>query len=945
MAEPQRTLLLVEDEALVAMVEKRQLQAAGYEVVHVATGEQAVTECCAEGSSIDLVLMDIDLGEGIDGPEAARRILARRELPLVFLSSHTEKEVVEKTEEITSYGYIVKNSGEVVLLASVKMAFRLFDAKREVNQQRMRAEAGNEELRVTNEELQVSQSRLIGRERALAASERRFRSIVEGAPEPIFIQTEQTFAFLNPAALSMFGAESEAELLGRPVLERVHPNWRELGRERMRRLNDAQEAVRSPVEQKWLRLNGEEIWVETVGEPIEYEGRNGALVFVREVTERHRHREALRAWHELMEYVIHHDPNAIAVLDRDLHFRYVSKRFVEDYGVAGEEVIGRHHYDVFPEIPERWREVHRRALAGEVLSSELDSFPRPDGSTDYTRWECRPWYQADGEVGGIILYTEVITERRNALVAQQENELFLHHILDAVQDGISVLNPDLTIRHVNRAMEVWYQDAHPLIGKRCYEAYHHNLSEPCRDCPTLRSFRSGDVESLEVPGLPGSEVEWVEVYAYPMREAETGEITAVIEFVRDITARKRAERELQSRNVLLRSIIDGTSDLIFVKDHELRLIECNKAYAAVLGRAPEELRGKTEVEIGFPQEYIYGDPEQGLPGVAQHDRAALAGEEVRVPLERIAVGGEERLYNTLKYPLRQDDGRVFGVIGVARDVTADQHSRQALETALQENETLMRELQHRVKNNLNVVSGLLAMEIDRLPDEQSRQVFADAQLRIQAMSTIYDMLHRTSSATHLDLGEYLETVAHKVFRTYRSPSKPVELVTDIASVSSDTRKAVPIGLILNELITNALKYAYPNGSDANDNYRGGAAPGAPAAPAAPEAAATPGDAAAPGVPAAPEAAAPGAPGAATHGDAAAPSAPGGDQIITVELTRAGAKTVLAVADRGVGLPPEFSLERVESTGFTLVRTLAEQLGAELQVYGDDGTRVEVSFGA
>ncbi len=891
MAEPQRTVLLVEDEALVAMVETRQLRSAGYEVVHAATGEQAVAECCAQDSPIDLVLMDIDLGDGIDGPEVARRILARRELPVVFLSSHTEKEVVEKTEEITSYGYIVKNSGEVVLLASVKMAFRLFDAKREVNQQKMQTEAANEQLRVTNEELQISQSRLLGRERALTASERRFRSIVEGAPEPIFIQTDQTFVFLNPAALAMFGAESEAELLGRPVLERVHPDWHEAKQEGMRRLNDAQEAVRSPVEQKWLRLDGEEIWVETVGEPIEYEGRNGALVFVREVTERHRHREALRGWHELMEYVIRHDPNAVAVLDKDLRFRYVSDRFVEDYGVSGEEVIGRHHYDVFPEIPERRRKVHRRALAGEVLSSELDSFPRPDGTTEYTRWECRPWYAADGKVGGIILYTEVITERQNARAAQKENELFLHHILDAVQDGISVLNPDLTIRHVNRAMELWYQDAHPLIGKRCYEAYHRDLGEPCAGCPALRSLRSGSVESLDVPGLSGSEIEWVEVYAYPMRDPETGEITAVIEFVRDITARKRAERELQSQNVLLRSIIDGTSDLIFVKDRELRLLECNKAYAAVLGCSPAELRGKTEVEAGFPPEYIHGDPAQGLPGVVQHDRAALAGEEVRVPLERIAVYGEERLYNTLKYPLRHDDGRVVGVIGFARDVTEEQYGKQALQNALEENETLMRELQHRVKNNLNVVSGLLAMEMDRLPDEQARRVFADARLRIQAMSTIYDMLHRTSTATHLDLGEYLETVARKVFCTYRSPSKQVELVTDIASVTSNTRKAGPIGLILNELITNALKYAYPNGSGTSDDDRGGG------------------------------------------------------RVITVQLTRAGAKTVLAVEDRGVGLPPEFELERAESTGLTLVKTLAEQLGAEIHVYGDGGTRVEVSFTA
>ena len=131
MSDKPTRVLIVEDEAIIALAESRLLAKAGYAVVVARSGEQAV-ELVRGGPDIDLVLMDIDLGAGMDGTEAARLILGLRDLPLVFLSSHTEPLVVERTEGITSCGYIVKNSGETVLLASIKMAFRLFQARAEL---------------------------------------------------------------------------------------------------------------------------------------------------------------------------------------------------------------------------------------------------------------------------------------------------------------------------------------------------------------------------------------------------------------------------------------------------------------------------------------------------------------------------------------------------------------------------------------------------------------------------------------------------------------------------------------------------------------------------------------------------------------------------------------------------------------------------------------------
>jgi PAS domain S-box-containing protein len=124
-----KTILVVEDEIIIGLNEKSILERNGYDVLLAHSGSAAVESATAT-DAVDLVLMDIDLGRGMDGTEAARAILKHREIPIVFLSSHTEPDVVAKTEQISSYGYVVKDSGETVLLASIRMAFRLYEANR-----------------------------------------------------------------------------------------------------------------------------------------------------------------------------------------------------------------------------------------------------------------------------------------------------------------------------------------------------------------------------------------------------------------------------------------------------------------------------------------------------------------------------------------------------------------------------------------------------------------------------------------------------------------------------------------------------------------------------------------------------------------------------------------------------------------------------------------------
>jgi PAS domain S-box-containing protein len=269
-----KRILIVEDNAILALDTQRVLETNGFVCLVVHSGEDAV-EVVRTRDDLHLVLMDIDLGSGIDGTEAARRVLGIRDLPVVFLSAHSDKEYVDRARAVTNYGYVSKNAGEFVLLESIQMALTLFET-----------------------------SQRLARENA----ERR--------------QTQQT----------------------------------------------------------------------------------------------------LQQSEEMMRYIIKHDPNAIAVYDKNLHYIAVSDRYIHDYGIEDQPVVGRHHYEVFPEMPERWKDVHQRVLMGHVERSEDDWFRRTNGSITYNRWECRPWYQKDGSIGGMITYTEVTTERKQAELALRESE-------------------------------------------------------------------------------------------------------------------------------------------------------------------------------------------------------------------------------------------------------------------------------------------------------------------------------------------------------------------------------------------------------------------------------------------------------------------------------------------------------------------------------------------
>ncbi|MBP7735367.1 MAG: PAS domain S-box protein [Spirochaetes bacterium] len=727
-----KTLLLVEDDVISGMLEADRLEHEGYNVVHVMTGEEAIDLCRVGKHGIDLILMDIDLGRGIDGTQAAREILRDHDIPVVFLTSYMEKEIVELTDTIASYGYVIKNSGGPVLDASIKMAFKLYEANR-----------------------------------LLRLNRDNFSTMFHANPDSTSITHMVTGLIMEiNKTFTNFTGYAREEALGRSAVSDLRL-WFDPD-DRIRMLAELESKGRVDGLEVPIRIkNGTIKTLQMSASRITYNGEPCVIIVTRDLTERKLAEAKLNTAFQQMHDIIEFLPDPTFVVDRDRRVIFWNKAMEDLTSIKKEDIIGQGDYAY--------------AL---------------------------PFYR----------------ERRPILVdlvdqPSQELESRYNYVLRV---GNSVY-AETHVAHLN-------QDA---------GAYIWGVASPLFD--------------------------------------SSGSKIGAIEVLHDITERLKIKQALRESESLYRLLAENTDDVIWLLNSDLCFTYISPSIRKLRGFEPDEVIGRTLEDMFTPEslKVIYELYEHKMPDVERG-----LNPNTRIILEEYHKNGSTVWVDNTVNVLRDPEGRLIGFMGVSKDISELKRIENELEKSLRQKEVLMKELQHRVKNNMNVIASLLNLEVDRLPDEDSRRIFHDARSRIDAMSAIYDKLVQSDDLDRIDLSDYIRDLVNMIAESYAMNKGTIRLSMNLDEVKLDIKRAVPLGLILNELITNAVKYAFPGGMSGE---------------------------------------------------------------IGIRLRMEDGRINLGVSDNGVGLPEGAALDQAKSMGFRLINVLAKQIKGTLLIEQNLGTSVLLKF--
>jgi PAS domain S-box-containing protein len=260
---------------------------------------------------------------------------------------------------------------------------------------------------------------------------------------------------------------------------------------------------------------------------------------------RERSERTLRESEEKLRLLVLYAPSAIAMFDRDMRYLAYSRRWLTDYGLGEQDLIGRSHYEVFPDLPDRWKEVHRRCLNGATEEHEEDPFPRPDGSVDWVRWAVHPWRNNSGEVGGLIIFSEVVTERVNAQTALRESEERYRRIVELSPDAVTIHQDGKWVfANTAAARILGVGQPSQLVGRSLLDFMHPEVHEQVKARWKLlyEDRQPVDVAELKMVRADGSIV-YLETRAIPImwKGRPAAQVVA-----RDVTERKHANEALRN---------------------------------------------------------------------------------------------------------------------------------------------------------------------------------------------------------------------------------------------------------------------------------------------------------------------------------------------------------------------------------------------------------------
>lgn len=626
---------------------------------------------------------------------------------------------------------------------------------------------------------------------------------------------------------------------------------------------------------------------------VELEASNKRLLA--EIAERNQVEEALRKNEESLrqtkqdaekrleeiEQIYKYAPVGLFSFDRNYRFVRINERMAEINGFAVEEHIGKSMWEVVPDLADRLVEIYRPVYERGEPVVEVELHGRTPKSPDTDRdWLASyfPFKSETGEVIGLIGAVLEITERRRTETALRSSQARFAGILDIADDAIISVDTSQRITLFNQGAEKIFGYTHEeVIGQpldmlmpiRFAETHRQHLVE-LGDSPNI-SRRRG--ERLQIFGRRKDGGEFPAEASISKLDLEGEKIFTVI--LRDVTDRNRSEEALIESEERFRSAFEHAPIGMALMGLDGRFLKVNASLLEIVGYSEEEL-----LDLNFQ---VITHPDDLEADLAYLDQL-IAGKIRSYQIEKryIHKFGHE-VWALLNGSLVHDAyGKPIYGIEQIQDIAERKRTRDQIEQSLKEKEVLLKEIHHRVKNNLQIIHSLFNLQSNHIEDRRAIDMLRESQNRVYSMALVHEHLYQSKDLASIDFARYVKTLSEDLLHSYESDTGRFSLETKVAdNVIFGIDTAIPCGLIISELVSNALKHGFPNGRTGHLKVRLG---------------------------------------------------------VDVE-----GLAILIVKDDGVGFPQNLDFRNTTSLGLQLVNILIAQLGGSIEMNNESGTTFRMTF--
>jgi PAS domain S-box-containing protein len=590
-----------------------------------------------------------------------------------------------------------------------------------------------------------------------------------------------------------------------------------------------------------------------------------------DITSRKQAEEALRKSDEKNRSLIDNINDGIYILDFFGKFTFVNDVIVERSGYPAEWFLGRGYLSVISEKDrERVQRHFNAVMDGKKQLYDL-SYPSKSGNLLHVEVSTAPLFDG-AKVIGLLGVSRDVTDRKQAEEVLRESEEKYRLIFQSEPSALFLteLGEKGTVIDANEA-------ALRMYGYSLDEMRRMRIVEFSNE--PEQTIRSAVLPIGNVLAIP---LRWhrkkdgtvfpVEISGSVFELNGRGVMLAVHH---DITDRKLAVENLDKERQDLKLIIDSSPIIIFYKDKKGRFVRVNKTLAEALKIPEEKFLGKTVFDF-YSAEIA--------KGMTNDDQEVLNLERPKLNIiEQYESASGIRWVKTDKIPIFSKNGTPLGLIGFAQDITTQKQAEERIHASLREKDILLNEIHHRVKNNMQVISSLLKLQASVCGSPELTERLNESQSRIHAMAMVHEKLYGSNDFSRIDLAGYVRTLSQELFQSHKINQWKIALIVQTdGEVYVDVNKAIPCGLILNELISNALKHAFPGGRQ------------------------------------------------------------GKLQILLRETENKEIEIV--VRDNGLGLPDDVDIHAPRSLGLDLVNGLVtKQLDGQIEVRRDKGTEFRITF--